>query len=80
MEKPSASRLARPRMMITREDSCAPATPLTTAKVVTAPSMPPLDPVAQIARPPGLGQPLADRLAGVGVLGQATVSTSYSVT
>src|SRR6185503_16957402 len=41
IENPSANRLAKPITRIIHGDNRAPATPLTTAKVVTEPSMPP---------------------------------------
>ena len=41
MLNPSPSKFAMPRMITIPEDSPAPATPETTAKVVTAPSMEP---------------------------------------
>jgi hypothetical protein len=41
IEKPSATRFANPSMRIMVVESSAPATPETTAKVVTAPSIPP---------------------------------------
>jgi hypothetical protein len=41
MEKPSATRLATPRIRMTRAERLAPTLPATMAKVVTAPSMPP---------------------------------------
>src|SRR3989344_3351293 len=41
MEMPSPRRLARPRMMTMFDDNAAPATPETTANVVTEPSMAP---------------------------------------
>jgi hypothetical protein len=39
MEKPSATRLAKPRMRMTVDDSAAPVTPDTTARVVMIPSL-----------------------------------------
>jgi hypothetical protein len=41
IEKPSANRLAAPRISRVLVESSAPATPATTANVVTVPSMPP---------------------------------------
>lgn len=41
MAKPSAIRLAKPKMITTLLDNPAPAAPATTANVVTLPSMPP---------------------------------------
>ena len=41
IEKPSAKRFAKPRIRIIVVESDAPTTPATTAKVVTAPSIPP---------------------------------------
>jgi len=41
MEKPSANKLAKPRIMTILADKAAPATPETTANVVTEPSIAP---------------------------------------
>jgi hypothetical protein len=41
MEKPSAIRLAAPRIKSALVESAAPATPVMTANVVMVPSMPP---------------------------------------
>lgn len=49
MLKPSAIRFATPRMITTVADRSAPAPPATTAKVVTALSIPTLDEIAQMA-------------------------------
>jgi hypothetical protein len=41
IERPSATRLAKPRMRMTRSERSAPTTPETTAKVVMMPSFAP---------------------------------------